>query len=174
MIDARYGFGLLRMGVEGAMDAGRLAKLLEMPLAELEKKLEDEDKTFVWLKRQVDDAVAQQITALDIKGIYQRKEYKRQYPEGESAAHVVGFTGIEDNASLPYASTLCGACYDVWRVLPGSGDGPRSASVRAEMLLDTHDKHLPKRHPRREAGPQSPRPRLHRGGSAAVATTESS
>jgi cell division protein FtsI (penicillin-binding protein 3) len=27
----------------------RLAKLLEMPLAELEKKLEDEDKNFVWL-----------------------------------------------------------------------------------------------------------------------------
>jgi cell division protein FtsI (penicillin-binding protein 3) len=74
----------------------RLAKLLEMPLADLEAKLQDEDKTFVWLKRQVDDSVAQQITALDIKGIYQRKEYKRQYPEGEAAAHVVGFTNVED------------------------------------------------------------------------------
>ena len=74
----------------------RLAKLLEMPLAELEKKLEDEDKNFVWLKRQVDEGVAQQVTALNIKGIYQRKEYKRQYPEGEAAAHVVGFTNVED------------------------------------------------------------------------------
>lgn len=75
----------------------RLAKLLEMPTAELLKKLENEDKTFVWLKRQVDEAVAREITALDIKGIYQRKEYKRQYPEGEAAAHVVGFTNVEDN-----------------------------------------------------------------------------
>jgi cell division protein FtsI (penicillin-binding protein 3) len=75
----------------------QLAKLLEMPLAELNKKLEDEDKTFVWLKRQVDEPVAQQIAALGIKGVYSRKEYKRQYPEGESAAHVVGFTSIEDN-----------------------------------------------------------------------------
>jgi cell division protein FtsI (penicillin-binding protein 3) len=74
----------------------RLASLLEMPLAELEKKLEDEDKTFVWLKRQVDEDVARQVAALDIKGIYQRKEYKRQYPEGEAAAHVVGFTNVED------------------------------------------------------------------------------
>ena len=73
-----------------------LAKLLDMPLAEVKKKLADEDKTFVWLKRQVDDAVAQQIAALAIKGIYQRKEYKRQYPEGETIAHVVGFTDIED------------------------------------------------------------------------------
>ena len=73
-----------------------LAQLLEVPLAELNKKLADDDKSFVWIKRQVDDAVAQKITALDIKGIYQRKEYKRQYPEGETLAHVVGFTNIED------------------------------------------------------------------------------
>ena len=75
----------------------RLSQLLELPLAELKRRLEDEDKTFVWLKRQVDDSVAQQIAALGIKGVYQRKEYKRQYPEGEAAAHVVGFTNVEDS-----------------------------------------------------------------------------
>ena len=74
----------------------QLAKLLDMPRAELEKKLEDEDRSFVWLKRQVEEPVAQQIAALDMKGIYQRKEYQRRYPEGEAAAHVVGFTSGED------------------------------------------------------------------------------
>lgn len=73
-----------------------LAKLLGMPLAELNKKLEDEDKTFVWLKRQLDEPVAKEIEALKIKGIYSRKEYKRKYPEGEAIAHVVGFTDVED------------------------------------------------------------------------------
>jgi cell division protein FtsI (penicillin-binding protein 3) len=73
-----------------------LAGLLEMPLADLNKKLGEEDKTFVWIKRQVDEPVAQKIHALGIKGIYQRKEYKRQYPEGETVAHVVGFTNVED------------------------------------------------------------------------------
>ncbi|MEO8024461.1 penicillin-binding protein 2 [Polaromonas sp.] len=73
-----------------------LAKLLDMPLAELNKKLADEDKTFVWIKRQVDAPVGEKIHALGIKGIYQRKEYKRQYPEGEAVAHVVGFTNVED------------------------------------------------------------------------------
>ena len=73
-----------------------LAKLLEMPLPELKKKLVNEDKTFVWVKRQVDEPIAKQIAALGIKGIYQRREYKRQYPEGEAAAHVVGFTNVED------------------------------------------------------------------------------
>ena len=74
----------------------QLARLLSMPVADLNKKIQDEDKTFVWLKRQVDESVAQEIAALGIKGVYQRKEYKRKYPEGEAAAHVVGFTNVEN------------------------------------------------------------------------------
>ncbi|MDI1236201.1 MAG: penicillin-binding protein 2 [Polaromonas sp.] len=73
-----------------------LARLLEMPVAELQKKLANEDKSFVWVKRQVDESVAQQIHSLGIKGIYHRKDYKRKYPEGETSAHVVGFTNVED------------------------------------------------------------------------------
>jgi cell division protein FtsI (penicillin-binding protein 3) len=73
-----------------------LAKLLGMTSAELDKKLQDEDKTFVWLKRQVDESVSKDIAALKIKGVYDRKEYKRIYPEGESVAHVVGFTNVEN------------------------------------------------------------------------------
>ena len=73
-----------------------LARLMDMPLPELTAKLADEDKTFVWVKRQLDWDVGQKIAALGIKVIYQRKEYKRQYPEGEAAAHVVGFTNVED------------------------------------------------------------------------------
>ncbi len=73
-----------------------LAKLLGMSTADLDKKLQDEDKTFVWLKRQVDESVAKDIAALKIKGVYDRKEYKRIYPEGESVAHVVGFTNVEN------------------------------------------------------------------------------
>jgi len=74
----------------------QLARLLGMMPADLEKKLANEDKTFVWLKRQLDESVAKEILALDIKGVYTIKEYKRLYPEGEAAAHVVGFTNVED------------------------------------------------------------------------------
>lgn len=74
----------------------QLAQLLGMPSADIKKKLADEDKTFVWIKRQVDADVAKQIEALKIPGLYQRKEYRRVYPEGESAVHVVGFTNVED------------------------------------------------------------------------------
>ena len=89
-----------------------LARLLEMTIAELNKQLENEDKTFVWLKRHVEESVAGQIAALNMRGIYQRKEYKRQYPEGEAAAHVVGFTDVEDQGQegmeLAFNQTLAG------------------------------------------------------------------
>ncbi len=73
-----------------------VAQLLEMSTPDLAKKFENEDKSFVWVKRQVDETVARKIAALNIKGLYQRKEYKREYPEGESAVHVVGFTNVEE------------------------------------------------------------------------------
>jgi cell division protein FtsI (penicillin-binding protein 3) len=90
----------------------KLAKLLGLTTAELNKKLEDEDKSFVWLKRQVDESVGKEIEALKIKGVYQRKEYKRQYPEGEAAAHVLGFTNVEDRGQegveLTFQNELAG------------------------------------------------------------------
>ncbi len=73
-----------------------LARLLEMTPAELDKKLKEDEKTFVWLRRQLDEPVVKQILALGIKGVYDIKEYKRLYPEGEAAAHIVGFTNVED------------------------------------------------------------------------------
>ena len=73
----------------------QLAKLLDMPLADLKKKLA-EDKDFVWLKRQLDMETWAKIQALDIKGIRYNSEFKRHYPAGEAVAHVVGFTNVED------------------------------------------------------------------------------
>jgi cell division protein FtsI (penicillin-binding protein 3) len=72
-----------------------LAQLLEMPEADLLKKL-DSDRTFVYLKRQVEMDVIAKIEKLGIEGIDTRKEYKRYYPQGEVMAHIVGFTNVED------------------------------------------------------------------------------
>ncbi len=73
-----------------------LAKLLGMTPAQLADRLDD-NPNFVWLRRQADDPVAKEVLALNLKGVHQVREYKRQYPEGEAATHVVGFTNIEDH-----------------------------------------------------------------------------
>jgi cell division protein FtsI (penicillin-binding protein 3) len=75
----------------------QLAKLLGVPPLELERKLADPNARFAWLKRQVDEPVWQQVQALGLRGIYKTSEYRRKYPEGESAAHLVGFTNLEDH-----------------------------------------------------------------------------
>jgi len=73
----------------------KLANLLQISESELRKKLKDERKQ-IFLKRQVDPQVAQQIKQLEIPGIGQNNEYRRFYPEGEAMAHVVGFTNVND------------------------------------------------------------------------------
>ena len=111
----------------------QLAGLLDMPYATLIAKLADDDKTFVWLQRQVEWDDGQKIAALKIKGIYQRKEYKREYPEGEAAAHIVGFTNVEDKGQegmeLAFNDQLAGKAGSrrvikdrMGRVVEGVGD----------------------------------------------------
>ncbi|MEO5845065.1 MAG: penicillin-binding protein 2 [Caldimonas sp.] len=78
-----------------ARSRARLATLLDMTSAALEARLAD-NPNFVWLRRQVDENVAKAVKSLNVKGIHEVREYKRKYPEGEAAAHVVGFTNVED------------------------------------------------------------------------------
>ncbi len=72
-----------------------LAQALSLSEAELSAKL-DPSARFVWLRRQVDGETAARVQALKLKGVFQDREFQRQYPEGEAAAHVVGFTNLED------------------------------------------------------------------------------
>ncbi len=73
-----------------------LARYLDIGERELHRKFAGEDHSFVYLKRQVDAVLAERIAALEIPGIHQQREYKRYYPQGETFAHVVGFTNVED------------------------------------------------------------------------------
>lgn len=72
-----------------------LTRLLRLKPDELGERLEGNGR-FAWLRRQVDDDVAAAVMKLGIKGVHQVQEYRRKYPEGEAAAHVVGFTDIDD------------------------------------------------------------------------------
>ncbi len=74
----------------------QLARLLDLPLAELKRRLANDDRSFVYLRRQVDVEVAEAIARLKLAGIHSTREFKRHYPEGATAAHVVGFTNLED------------------------------------------------------------------------------
>jgi cell division protein FtsI (penicillin-binding protein 3) len=73
----------------------QLARALGMTSAELDERLQ-RHPSFVWLRRQVDEQVGRDVAALGLKGVHQEREYKRKYPEGEAAAHVVGSTNADE------------------------------------------------------------------------------
>jgi cell division protein FtsI (penicillin-binding protein 3) len=70
------------LGLDGAVLARRLAQRSE--------------KEFVYIKRHVTPELAEQIMSEEIPGVQLQREYRRFYPNGESTAHVLGFTNIDD------------------------------------------------------------------------------
>ncbi|OYV01040.1 MAG: cell division protein [Burkholderiales bacterium PBB5] len=74
----------------------KLAQLLGLDGKALQDRLDSGSVSFAWIRRQAEPELWAQIKALGIKGLYETREYRRRYPEGESAAHVVGFTNLDD------------------------------------------------------------------------------
>jgi len=72
-----------------------LAKTLNVSEKELVNKV-NSGKGFIYLKRQMAPMEAEQVMALDYSGVYAQREYRRFYPAGEVAAHMVGFTGLDE------------------------------------------------------------------------------
>ncbi|KVE39710.1 peptidoglycan D,D-transpeptidase FtsI family protein [Burkholderia sp. TSV86] len=112
-----------------------LGKLLGMTTKELRAKL-SEDKTFVYVKRQVPLNVADQVAKLDIPGIYQRGEYKRFYPEGEITAHLIGFTNVEDEGQE-------GVELADQKLLAGASGSRRVIKDRLGHIVEDVDEQLP-------------------------------
>jgi len=74
-----------------------LADLLGMNVAYLKERITARSgREFVYLKRRINPDLAQGVMALGVPGISLQREYRRFYPAGEVAAHVVGFTNIDD------------------------------------------------------------------------------
>jgi cell division protein FtsI (penicillin-binding protein 3) len=90
----------------------KLATLLSTDGKELEKKLGDTTRDFVYLKRQISPEQADRVAELGIPGVYSHREFRRYYPGGEVMAHVIGFTGVEDagqeGIELAFQDTLAG------------------------------------------------------------------
>lgn len=74
----------------------KLAAALGQEKQVLSDRLADKEKNFVWLRRQLSPEQAQRVMALKIPGVFQQREFRRFYPAGDVTAHVIGFTGVDD------------------------------------------------------------------------------
>ncbi len=76
-----------------------IAGLLNLKTDDINKKLVNSEREFVYLKRRISPELAAKVMKLGIPGIDLQREYKRYYPAGEVAAHMVGFTGPGDKGA---------------------------------------------------------------------------
>ncbi len=74
----------------------KIADLLGLKAEVVAKKLVNSEREFVYLKRRVSPELGAEVMKLGVSGVYLQREYKRYYPAGEVTAHLVGFTGIDD------------------------------------------------------------------------------
>jgi len=90
----------------------QLAQALELDKSEMTKRINQPQRDFVYLKRQMPPEHAAKIMELNIPGVFLQHEYRRYYPAGEVVAHLLGFTGVDDNGQegleLAWQDTLAG------------------------------------------------------------------
>lgn len=84
------------------------------------------DKDFVYIKRQVDAATADELLGLGIAGVYSLPESSRVYPAGVVASHITGFVDIDgvgqEGIEIVYEEALRG--------VPGSARFERDLAGR--------------------------------------------
>ncbi len=92
----------------------QLAAVSGIPLSVIEGLMQRHaQRHFVFLRRHVASQVGDAVMALAIPGVYRRSEFKRYYPMGQAAAHLIGFTDIDDRGQegleLAYDQQLRGS-----------------------------------------------------------------
>lgn len=90
-----------------------LAGKLDLDPGTLRKKVAvSKDREFLYIKRHLPPALAKEVAALQLPGVFLQTEYRRYYPSAEVSAHVLGFTDIDDRGQegieLAYDAWLAG------------------------------------------------------------------
>lgn len=73
-----------------------LARVLGLSAPALSEKLTRKTRGEFSVQRPVTPEQAVKIAAMGVPGLHLRREFRRYYPAGEVAAHVVGFTNVDD------------------------------------------------------------------------------
>jgi len=85
----------------------QLTSLLGLKTSELDDLLAKRlQREFVYVKRHISPSLADQVKALKLPGVFLQREYRRYYPAGEVAAHVLGLTNVDDRGQEGLELTL--------------------------------------------------------------------
>ena len=102
MVDSVYAVPS-ELGENRKDDAALLAKIVHVdPLDHFTTEQQmgarfNASRHFAWVARKLDPETANRVRELNLKGVYFQKEFKRFYPNGDLAAHVLGYVGTDDD-----------------------------------------------------------------------------
>lgn len=101
LVDSVYAVPSEMTGKEGA--AAALARVVHTDptegfttAAQIAARL-NASKNFAWVARKLDAPLIERVKALNLKGVYFQKEFKRFYPNNQTGAQVLGYVGTDDN-----------------------------------------------------------------------------
>ncbi len=95
-------------------------------------------REFVYVRRHVDPSVAEAVDALEMDGVHLKPEYRRYYPMGAAASHVLGFTSIDDAGQEGLELALDG-------VLSGENGARRVIKDRLGRIVESLERIRPAR-----------------------------
>lgn len=145
--------------VDPAKTSRQIAGILNLDRQVVLKKIE-ESKNFCWLSRRISPDQAVNVADANIEGIFMVKEPKRFYPNGQLAAHVLGFAGVDANGleglENKYDDILKGKAEKMawWKDAKGkkifvhvsSDDAKKDESVNLVLTIDSRIQYLVETH----------------------------
>ena len=116
-----------------------LLELSDEKSAELLAEIESKDRGFVFVQRQADADVGDELAAMKLAGINVDRESRREMPGGDTGRSVIGRTNIDgvgiSGLELQYEDALAGIGGEMRReVAPGGRSIPGSESVAAQPV----------------------------------------
>ena len=103
--------------------------LPELDAADVQRKLSAE-RRFVWISRNLTPRQQYAVNRIGLPGLSFQREERRVYPHGRLAAHVLGYTGVDNRGLAGIERYIDG--------IPRPGSGPLSLSldIRIQHILD--------------------------------------
>jgi cell division protein FtsI (penicillin-binding protein 3) len=92
-----------------------------------------DSRNFAWVARKQTPAIIARVQALNLKGVYFQKEFKRFYPDQQLAAQVLGYVGMDDDG-------LAGVEQDFEHQLHGTPGRMLTAIDARRRVLDSEER----------------------------------
>jgi cell division protein FtsI (penicillin-binding protein 3) len=92
-----------------------------------------DSRNFAWVARKQTPAIIERVQALNLKGVYFQKEFKRFYPDQQLAAQVLGYVGMDDDG-------LAGVEQDFEHQLHGTPGRMLTAIDARRRVLDSEER----------------------------------